>query len=1425
MDDDDLKAGEAAAAVPPVPPRRRHRVRRWLVGSLLTLIVLLAGLVALLWWALKDPGGARWAAGWVPRTTIVGPSGSLLGDFSAERIDIDLGGAGTLRIEAPRWHALDARRGSAGRWLALRIDTLHANRVVLLPATRRPAGGGAPASAPTSLRLPLEIEIREASIDELRFGSAPSSTALFDLRGRIHLGADAGGVHRFDDMAARYDRARAFGRGSIDTDTPFAVEARLGLVATDPQLAWQAGAAAQGPLAALSTAIIVRLPASSGHAAQTLDAQAMVRPFAAWPLGDLDLATQGLDLSAFAGGLPATALSGRAHARTSGLDRPAAVAVELVNARAGRWNEGLLPMQRLTADLRARPDDTSVLEITRLEGELGSARLPGGHITGIGRWAAGEWKMAAQLAAVRPAALDARAPETSLDGTAAFVGHGFAAGGERSVDIEATLAGPLREHGLPAGAPRIARLHVEGRASEREIELRVAEATLGSAKASLAGKLSRAKAEASWRAVGRLAIAGFDPAPWWPGSSGGVLTRGSNRIDAKGDFDLLLAPAAGPSASLLDELRALRGKASLALASSTLAGVPLAGNASFTADGGPARLSFDVAAAGNRAQGKGRIESAGSADDWQLEVDAPSLAALAPLLPAGAGAAPTALAGSLQIKAQAGGRWPDVHSAGELHASALHYGHLQIAQADGHWRAGSTRNAALDGELVLAGIDQGGRKIAQARAVLSGTASAHRLEVRLLSAALPPEWVDLLGTEPALAAAVSASASASPLPAGSRSSVSFVAEGGLVDANGAAAAGWRGRAREVLAHSTAPPQRSWLQARDLAGSIFWAGGPLRVSMDAGSAQLLGAAIHWSRIEFQAADEQRGSKARLDLQASIDPLPVAPILRRLQPDFGWGGDLAVGARIEMHSAPAVTADVVFERARGDLTVTDEYGTEALGFSDMRLALAARDGVWRATAALAGTGLGNASAAVTARTGSGTAWPDAATPIEGVLELRVAQLGSWGRWVPAGWRVGGNLHASARVGGRLGAPEYTGHVEGANLGVRNFVEGVNITDGTVEIALQGETARIERFTAKAGKGSVRLEGGAVLGSAPTASIRLVAENFELLGRVDRRIVASGSAALRLDARTLGLDGSFKVDEGLIDFTRSDAPALGADVEVVRRPAVPPAATTVAAGSAPLPVAAAASAPATAASAAPAPSSRQVALDLRVALGDQLRIRGRGIDAGLRGELHLTSPNNRLAVNGTLSTVNGTYQAYGQKLGIDRGVLVFTGAVENPRLDIEATRPNIDVRAGVIVSGSAQSPRIRLFSEPEMSDLDKLSWLVLGRASDSTGGRADTALLQQAALALLSGEGPGVTDRLTKAIGLDSISLRQQTEGETKETIVSLGKQISKRWYVGYERGLNATTGNWQLIYRLAQRITVRAQAGSDSAVDLIWTLRWK
>ena len=124
--------------------------------------------------------------------------------------------------------------------------------------------------------------------------------------------------------------------------------------------------------------------------------------------------------------------------------------------------------------------------------------------------------------------------------------------------------------------------------------------------------------------------------------------------------------------------------------------------------------------------------------------------------------------------------------------------------------------------------------------------------------------------------------------------------------------------------------------------------------------------------------------------------------------------------------------------------------------------------------------------------------------------------------------------------------------------------------------------------------------------------------------------------------------------------------------------------------------------------------------------------------------------------------------------------------------------------------------------MPATEKLALLVTGRSYDSLGGD-DALLLQRAALALLSGEGGSGGHDPAGLQRLDELSVRQ-SEGAVRDTIVTLGKQVSDRVYVGYERGLNATAGNWQLIYRIAQRFTLRVQSGEDSAVDLVWLFRW-
>jgi translocation and assembly module TamB len=1420
---DESNPAEPAAAIAALPPApRRRRAWRWVAGGPVVLVLLIGGAIGTAGWAVRSEAGSAWLLTLVPGLKVDHPQGALVGDFGAATVELRLPGSALLRIDNLAWRNLRIERAPVGVLLRISIDRLQATR---LQWKGEPSASQAPSAPPTDLRLPVEIEVASLQVGEIRFGTA-DATPVRDLQGALHLGAEAGAAHRIDRLSLGFGQVRASGSVRIATAAPLQLDGRIDLMqdAAAPDLAWQASANAAGPLSAPLVQAIVRAPASAGRSAQTLDLRATLQPFAAWPLGDLQLAAQALDLSAFNAALPVTALSGTASAQTHGIDRPSVVSAQFTNANAGLWNEGRLPLRSLGLELRARPDDLRTLDLQSFRAELGSADRAAGRVEGRGRWAPERWEVDATLADVQPALLDARAPVMALSGPVSFqaAGSGGATGIIFPIDVRGTLQGRLADRG-PA---RAVELNLDASAGPQRIAVRKAEARGGGGLAALEGTASRAAADAPWRLEGRLTLVDFNPVRWWPGRDDSPWRKGPHRLNAKGSFDLAV-PASVGSLPFHEALAAVRGQAAVSVADSLLAGVPLHGEATWrNRDGAAALAAVALDAAGNTLKLDGRIglDREGSGDAWDAAVAAPALNRLAPLwhlmqAPSGASNTTTLTSapnGALSANAHVAGRWPALTTRGRLEATDLHFGALRAQAAHARWQLGTRPEAPVDVEASLTQGALGGPSVDSLRFRLDGTAKAHAIDLRLESRALPPAWTDTLQ-----AALQAQSAAATARAAGGARSVGVLqARGGLIGSAHDGVSGWRGTVQQVELRHGAEGAPTWLRARDIGIETHWAGGPARVLLEPGRAEVLGAGLRWSRFSWQAAAGPQ-APMRLDVLAELDPLRVAPLLARFQPDFGWGGDLMVAGHIDVRSAPAVRADVVFERQAGDLSVTDETGTQALGLTDLRLGLSAADGVWNFTQALAGKTLGVAAGAIVAHTAPGTTWPTAATPIEGVVELQVANLGTWGPWIPAGWRLGGELHTSASIGGRFGAPEVTGEIVGRDLSVRNFLQGVAIGDGDVAIALQGATARIERFSVHAGSGSLALEGNATLGETPQASLKLSATRFQVLGRVDRRIVASGEAHLRLDRDVAALDGAFTVDEGLVDFSRSDAPSLSDDVQVIRRK---PGATP--------PVDSAPSGPATqrtAADGATAPagaaplSSRGVALDLHVGLGEHLRIRGRGLDSGLRGELRITSPARRRAGNGTVYTADGTYAAYGQKLAIDRGQLTFTGAVENPRLDIEATRPNLDIRVGVVVTGTALNPRVRLFSEPDLSEMDKLSWLVLGRASDGLG-RTDTALLQRAALALLSGEGSGVTDQFTKALGLDEVSVRQ-TEGEVRETIVSLGKQLSRRWYLGYERGLNATVGSWQLIYRIARRFTLRAQAGQDNAVDVIWTWRWQ
>ncbi|MBK8121751.1 MAG: translocation/assembly module TamB domain-containing protein [Sulfuritalea sp.] len=235
-------------------------------------------------------------------------------------------------------------------------------------------------------------------------------------------------------------------------------------------------------------------------------------------------------------------------------------------------------------------------------------------------------------------------------------------------------------------------------------------------------------------------------------------------------------------------------------------------------------------------------------------------------------------------------------------------------------------------------------------------------------------------------------------------------------------------------------------------------------------------------------------------------------------------------------------------------------------------------------------------------------------------------------------------------------------------------------------------------------------------------------------------------------------------------------------------------------------------------------RVETDIALDLGTRFHLRAAGLAARLAGDVRVRGDGDSpLSANGSIATRDASFDAYGQRLTVERGIVNFQGPLDDPGLNVLALRKGLPVEAGVAVTGTAQRPVVRLVSIPPVPDAEKLSWIVLGRAPDAGG--TDSALLAAAAGAILGGPGGGPIGQISQTLGIDEFSLRQAPDGDTLTSqILTVGKRLSDRAWLGYEQGLTAATGVLIFTYALSPRISIVTRTGGDNAVDVFYNFRF-
>jgi translocation and assembly module TamB len=155
--------------------------------------------------------------------------------------------------------------------------------------------------------------------------------------------------------------------------------------------------------------------------------------------------------------------------------------------------------------------------------------------------------------------------------------------------------------------------------------------------------------------------------------------------------------------------------------------------------------------------------------------------------------------------------------------------------------------------------------------------------------------------------------------------------------------------------------------------------------------------------------------------------------------------------------------------------------------------------------------------------------------------------------------------------------------------------------------------------------------------------------------------------------------------------------------------------------------------------------------------------------------------------------------------------------------ALRKNLQVEAGLEVTGTVRVPHVQLTSNPPVPDNEKLSWLVLGHGLDSASS-ADASVLQAALSAF---GGPNATpfgQRVAKTIGIDEISVRSAADPARTGTagqVVAFSKRLSDKLTLVYEQGLSVANNAIKLEYSLTRALTLRVEAGVVSGLGVYYS----
>ena len=526
--------------------------------------------------------------------------------------------------------------------------------------------------------------------------------------------------------------------------------------------------------------------------------------------------------------------------------------------------------------------------------------------------------------------------------------------------------------------------------------------------------------------------------------------------------------------------------------------------------------------------------------------------------------------------------------------------------------------------------------------------------------------------------------------------------------------------------------------------------------------------------------------RADVRGKAVPLGLlAAYLPEREDERAWllRGDVDIDAQVRPRGASwQGTAKV--RSAEGGLALDARGRREILGYAD--LDLVARFDPQRIEADL--TGALRPNGRVVAKIATG--W-DAYAPLSGDIQIDTETLTWLELFSPDIVDPTGRLNGRIALGGTRAQPTLGGQARLTAFRAELPSLALSLRDGDVRMDAQPDGSARILGSVRSGDGTLQVDGtlGWQRDDTPLL-LRVSGKNILVSDTRELRAVIDPDVTVRYSAgQPIAVAGSVRIASAKIDLEGLDAGVSASEDVVVLDPANPERT-----GSSPLD------------------------LDLALTMGDDVRLQGFGLDGTLGGSVRMRArPGRETVATGSLD-IDGRYRAYGQKLQVTRGRLVWSNtAFSDPLIDIRAEREVGDVTAGIDVNGRASAPIATVWSDPASSESEALAYLTLGRPLSSAN--ADENRQLSAATAALSA-GNLLASQLGAKIGLDDAGVSESRA--LGGAVVGIGKYLSPRLYVSYGVSLLGTGQVITLKYLLRKGFDIEIES---STVENRGSVNWR